>query len=140
MSLSHLMTKEITSLPETATALDAAKYMTDMNVGSVIITDEKEKPVGIITDRDISTKVVATEKDPKTVKLKDIMCSPVVTINIGKDIIDATRLMGEYWVRRLPVVNDEGKVVGVLSMDDVLIFLSQEIQNIANALKREIGK
>lgn len=140
MSLSHLMTKEITSLPETATALDAAKYMTDMNVGSVIITDEKEMPVGIITDRDISTKVVATEKDPKTVKLKDIMCSPVVTINIGKDIIDATRLMGEYWVRRLPVVNDEGKVVGVLSMDDVLIFLSQEIQNIANALKREIGK
>lgn len=140
MSLSQLMTKEITSLPETATALDAAKYMTDMNVGSVIITDEKEKPVGIITDRDISTKIVAAEKDPKSVKLKDIMCSPVVTINVGKNIIDATRLMGEYWVRRLPVVNDEGKVVGVLSMDDVLIFLSQEIQNIANALKREIGK
>lgn len=140
MSLVHLMTKEITSLPETATALDAAKYMTDMNVGSVIITDEKNKPVGIITDRDITTKIVATEKDPKTVKLKDIMCSPVVTIHVGKDLIDATKLMGEYWVRRLPVVNDEGKVAGVLSLDDVLIFLSQEIQNIANALKREIGK
>jgi predicted transcriptional regulator len=134
------MTKELTSLPEMATALDAAKYMTDMNVGSVIITDEKDNPVGIITDRDISTKVVAAEKDPKSVKLKDIMCTPVVTINVGKDVIDATRLMGEYWVRRLPVVNDEGKVIGVLSMDDVLIFLSQEIQNVAMALKREIGK
>lgn len=140
MSLVHLMTKELTSLPEMATALDAAKYMTDMNVGSVIITDEKDNPVGIITDRDISTKVVAAEKDPKSVKLKDIMCTPVVTINVGKDVIDATRLMGEYWVRRLPVVNDEGKVIGVLSMDDVLIFLSQEIQNVAMALKREIGK
>lgn len=140
MSLSTLMTKEITSLPQTATALDAAKYMTDMNVGSVIITDEKDKPVGIITDRDITTKVIANEKDPKSVKLKDIMNSPVITIGVEKDIVDATKLMGEYWVRRLPVVDQAGKVVGVISLDDILIFLGLEIQNIANVLKREIGK
>jgi predicted transcriptional regulator len=140
MSLTFLMTKEITSLPENATVLDAAKYMTDMNVGSVIITDGKNKPVGILTDRDIVTKVIANEKEPKSVKVKDIMTSPVTTINVEKDIIDATRLMAEHWIRRLPVVDQTGKVVGVMSLDDILIFLGQEIQNIANALKREIGK
>jgi predicted transcriptional regulator len=134
------MTKEITSLPENATVLDAAKYMTDMNVGSVIITDGKNKPVGILTDRDIVTKVIANEKEPKSVRVKDIMTSPVTTINVEKDIIDATRLMAEHWIRRLPVVDQTGKVVGVMSLDDILIFLGQEIQNIANALKREIGK
>jgi predicted transcriptional regulator len=134
------MTKEITSLPENATAMDAAKYMTDMNVGSVIITDEKDKPVGIVTDRDIVTKVIANEKEANLVRLKEIMNSPVIAINIEKDIIDATRLMAEYWIRRLPVVDKTGKIVGVLSLDDILIFLGQEIQNIANALKREIGK
>lgn len=140
MSLTSLMTKEITSLPENATAMDAAKYMTDMNVGSVIITDEKDKPVGIVTDRDIVTKVIANEKEANLVRLKEIMNSPVITINVEKDIIDATRLMAEYWIRRLPVVDQTGKIVGVLSLDDILIFLGQEIQNIANALKREIGK
>ncbi len=140
MSLTSLMTKVITSLPANATATDAAKYMFEMNVGSVIITDDSNKPIGILTDRDIVSKVIGPEKDPKTVKIKDIMVSPVVTISEDKDIIDVTKLMNAHSIRRFAVVDLGGRLVGVLTLDDILIFLGQEIQNIASALKREIGK
>ncbi|MCL5062955.1 MAG: CBS domain-containing protein [Nitrospirae bacterium] len=139
MSLKPLMTKELTSLPSTATALDAAKYMTDMNVGSVIVVDD-DKPSGILTDRDIVTKVLSQDKDPKTTKIRDIMTSPAVTISEDRDIIDVTRLMSERGIRRFPVVDANGKIIGVITLDDVLVFLGQEMQNIANALKTELGK
>ena len=137
MSLKPLMTKELTSLPSTATALDAAKYMTDMNVGSVIVVDD-DKPSGILTDRDIVTKVLSQDKDPKTTKIRDIMTSPAVTISKDRDIIDVTRLMSERGIRRFPVVDANGKIIGVITLDDVLVFLGQEMQNIAAALKREL--
>ena len=139
MSLMQLMTKEVTSLPTTAPVLDAAKFMTDMNVGSVVVVDDG-KPVGILTDRDITTKVVVKERDPHTVKVKDIMASPVVTISVEKDVIDATKLMCNNKVRRFPVVDSGGKLVGLLSLDDILIFLGQEMEDIAICLKSEIGK
>ena len=137
MSLKPLMSKEITSLPSTATVLDAAKFMTDMNVGSVIIMKD-DIPSGILTDRDIVAKVLAQGKDPRNMGIGEIMRVPVVTISEDKDIIDATKLMANHAIRRLPVVDTSGKLVGIISLDDVLILMGQEMQNIAAALKGEI--
>ncbi len=139
MSLKPLMTEEVTSLPPNATVLDAAKFMTDMNVGSVVVVDG-DKPIGILTDRDIMTKVVVERKDPQTVKVKDIMASPVVTISVEKDIVDVTKLMSTHGVRRFPVVDSDGRIIGVIALDDILVFLGEELQNIATALKCELGK
>ncbi len=139
MSLKPLMTKEITSLPSSATVLDAAKYMTDMNVGSVIVM-KGDAISGILTDRDIVTKVLAEGKDPKVTKIGEIMISPVVTISEDKDIADVTGLISAHGIRRLPVVDVNGKLVGVIALDDVLIVLGQEMQNIAAVLKGELGK
>lgn len=137
MSLKKLMTEDITSLPSTATVLDAAKFMTDMNVGSVIITDA-DSPSGLITDRDVVSKVLAQGKDSKTTKIGEIMVSPVVTISEDKDIIDATKLMSSHGIRRLPVTDSTGKLTGVISLDDVLVMLGNEMQNIATTLKKEL--
>lgn len=139
MSLKPLMTEEVTSLPPNATVLDAAKFMTDMNVGSVVVVDG-DKPIGILTDRDIMTKVVVERKDPQTVKVKDIMASPVVTISVEKDIVDVTKLMSTHGVRRFPVIDSDGRIIGVIALDDILVFLGEELQNIAAALKCELGK
>jgi len=138
MSLRTLMSKEITSLPVTASVLDAAKFMTDMNVGSVIVM-KGDTPSGILTDRDIVTKVLARDKDPKTTKIGDIMVSPAVTISEDKGIFDATKMLSTHRVRRLPIVDAKGKIVGVIALDDLLIVLGQEMQNIASALKGELG-
>lgn len=139
MSLKKLMTEEITSLPANATILDACKFMTDMNVGSVIVMDDG-KPAGVLTDRDIMVKVMVGEKDPKAVLVKDIMVSPAFTVSEDADIIDVTEQMKTHSVRRFPVVDAEGKLTGVISLDDILVFLGIEMQNIAAALKQELGK
>jgi CBS domain-containing protein len=137
MALKQLMIKDVTSLPTYATVLDAAKFMTDMNVGTVIVTVE-DIPSGLITDRDIVTKVLAQGKDPKTTKIEEIMITPVVTISEDKGIFDATKLMSTHGIRRFPVVDTKGKLVGVIALDDVMVLLGEEMKNIAGALRSEL--
>lgn len=139
MSIKSLMTSDITSLPSTATALDAAKFMTDMNVGTIIVT-EGDKPSGMLTDRDVVTKVLSQGKDPSRTKINEIMVSPVVTVSEDKDIVDVTQMMSTHGIRRLSVVDASGKLSGVVSLDDVLIMLGKEMQNVAGSLKKELGK
>ncbi|UCH45942.1 MAG: CBS domain-containing protein [Nitrospiraceae bacterium] len=137
MSLKSIMIEDITALPSTASVLDAAKFMTDMNVGSVIVTDD-DRPSGMITDRDVVAKVIAQGKDSSMTMISEIMVSPVVSIAEDKDIVDATQLMSNHGIRRLPITNTGGKLVGVVSLDDVLVQLGMEMQNIATTLKKEI--
>jgi CBS domain-containing protein len=137
MSLKSIMIEDITALPSTASVLDAAKFMTDMNVGSVIVTND-DRPSGMITDRDVVAKVIAQGKDSSTTMISEIMVSPVVSITEDKDIVDATQLMSNHGIRRLPITNTGGKLVGVVSLDDVLVQLGMEMQNIATTLKKEI--
>jgi signal-transduction protein with cAMP-binding, CBS, and nucleotidyltransferase domain len=139
MAVSQMMTEDITSLPENASIMDAAKFMTDMNVGSVIVVDGS-KPMGILTDRDIMIKVMVEGKDPNSTTIRDIMVSPVATVSEDKDILDVTHMMSEKKVRRCPVVNSEGTLVGMIAFDDILISLGQEMQDIASVLKFETGK
>jgi len=139
MALSKLMTKEITSLPESATALDAAKFMTDMNVGSVIVEDGRGK-LGMITDRDIMTKVMAMGKDPSRIMLGEFMTRPVATVTEDMDLIDATKMMSRARARRCPVVNSWGKVIGMIALDDILISIGEEMKNISLIIREELGK
>lgn len=138
MALRDLMIKDVTSLPPTASVLDAAKFMADMNVGSVIVMKDNS-PSGFLTDRDIVTKVLVQGKDPKTTKISEIMVTTVVTISEDKGIFDVTKLMSERGIRRVPVVASSGKLVGVIALDDVLVLLGKEMQNIAAALRTELG-
>lgn len=139
MAVSQMMTQDVTSLPENASVMDAAKFMTGMNVGSVIVMDGS-KPIGILTDRDIMVRVMVEGKDPNATKISDIMVSPVATVSEDKDILDVTHLMSEKKVRRCPVVNSKGMVVGMIALDDILVSLGQEMQDIASVLKFEIDK
>ena len=138
MSLKALMSEDVTYLPSTASVLDAAQFMTNMNVGSVIVTDDKDSPTGLITDRDIVAKVLALKKDSKTTKIEEIMVSPVVTISEDKGIFDATQVMSTHGIRRLPVTDANGKLTGVISLDDVLVLIGKEMQNVAGILKKEL--
>ncbi len=138
MALRDLMIKDVTSLPPAASVSDAAKFMADMNVGSVIVMKDNS-PSGFLTDRDIVTKVLAQGKDPKTTKISEIMATTVVTISEDKGIFDVTKLMSTHGIRRVPVVDSGGKLVGVIALDDVLVLLGKEMQNIAAALRNELG-
>jgi CBS domain-containing protein len=85
-----------------------------------------------------SSKVIAYGKDHKTTAIVEVMVSPIITVSEEKDIVEVTKLMSEHGIRRLPVVDAGRKVVGVVSLDDILVILGKEMENIANALRKEL--
>jgi CBS domain-containing protein len=96
----------------------AAKMLKQENVGIAPIV-EGDRLVGTLTDRDIVVRVVAESKDPQTVNVRDVMSSAPVTVEPEQNLDEALRLMASHQVRRLPVVEEDGRVVGVLAQADV---------------------
>ena len=116
MKVSEIM-HAATRVSSNATISEAAKIMDQKLIGSVLI-EENNKIVGIVTERDILRKVVAKGENAKTVRVKDIMSYPVVTINANEDALEASRIMDEKRIRRL-VVTENGKVVGKVTANSI---------------------
>jgi CBS domain-containing protein len=112
----------MTSNPRTVTGdstiAEAARLMRDEDTGIAPIT-EGQRLVGVVTDRDIAIKVVAAGKDPETTKVTQIASSNLVTADPAQDLDEALGLMAKHQVRRLPVVEEDGKIVGILAQADV---------------------
>jgi len=114
-----VMTKGVVTLKASDSAAQAAKLMKKNNVGSVIVLEEG-KAVGISTERDIAFKVVAEGKDAKKVKARSIMGAPLKVVKASEVLNEAALLLKAHRIKRLPVVNDEGKLVGIITEDDFL--------------------
>lgn len=123
----------VTARPE-ETLYDAAKKMWSRNIGAIVVVDKDNVPIGIITDRDISMKGVAQGKDPKTTSLNDVMSQEVVALNEERNLFEAARTMSEQGIRRIPVVNEKGKLSGIISLDDVLAVLGREMSALAGTI------
>jgi CBS domain-containing protein len=96
----------------------AAKMMTDEDVGLAPIV-EGDRLVGTVTDRDIVTRVIAAGRDPEATSVREIASTDLVTVDPQQHLDEALRLMAEHQVRRLPVVEEDGRFVGVLAQADV---------------------
>ena len=125
----HAMTESPTTARPDMNAADAAALMKQFDVGAIPIA-EGEKLLGLVTDRDLTVRVVAERKDPTQVRLGDILTSSPVTVSPDTSLSDARDLMAEHKVRRLPVVKN-GELVGILSMGDLAF---------ADASKRAVGE
>ncbi len=124
-TIRDLMTSNPTTIEPDKTVVDAAKLMDDEDAGLIPIV-EGQKLVGTITDRDIAIRVVAEGKDPQSAKVRDVMTSRLVTVDPEQDLDEALRLMAEHQVRRLPVVEEDGKIVGIVAQADVAKHTSDE--------------
>lgn len=98
--------------------VDAAKLMKGEDSGIAPIVDG-DRLVGVVTDRDITIRVVAEGRDPQSTKVEEIASQNLVTIDPQQDLDEALRLMAQHQVRRLPVVEEDGKLVGIVSQADV---------------------
>ena len=119
-----VMTGEVEVIKTDQTVLDAAKRMADLGVGSLPICDG-EKLRGMLTDRDIVTKVIACDMDPAKVTAGELQTGKPVTIGADDSLEEAMRTMSEYQVRRLPVI-DGHRLVGMISQGDLAKALPQE--------------
>lgn len=115
--------------PPSEIVLDAVKRMSASNFGSIIVVDEEEHVIGMMTERDIFRRLIAKELDPKTTKVADIMTSPVRTAKADDELIDWLTLMSNERFRRLPVVDDEGKLFAIMTQGDFVSYTWPELLN-----------
>jgi CBS domain-containing protein len=115
----------------------AAQLMREDHVGSLVVVDDENgsrQVRGLVTDRDIVMSVIATGLDPDPLRLEDIMSERVVTVNEADSLLDLMRSMREHGVRRVPVVGLQDELMGIVSMDDVLKILAQEMNALVGAM------
>ena len=118
-SVRDAMTEDLRSIATSASAVDAAQRMREGDVGSLPVV-ENEMLVGMITDRDITTRVVAEAADPRTTSVEDVYSRDVVTVEPDTSLDEALRLMARHQVRRVPVV-EKGKLVGIVAQADIAL-------------------
>ena len=127
MKCKEMMTQKVVCcLPDDKVA-KVAKKMKKADIGSVPIVEdmEKKKLIGIITDRDLALKVIGKGRKPQSTKIKKVMTKNVVTCLANDDLQKALDLMAENQLRRIPVVDKNNRVVGVISQADIAIRLNQ---------------
>ena len=117
-TIREVMTSKLCSIDTDKSVAYAAKMMRDEDVGIAPIV-EGDRLVGVLTDRDIAVRVVAEGRDPEQVKVTEVASRDVVTLDPQQDLDEALRLMARHQVRRLPVVEEDGRLVGVLAQADV---------------------
>ena len=139
MSLERVCRKEVVTVSPNTNLLEVTRLLRSQHVGSVVVVEE-HRPVGILTDRDIIVKVVAEEKDPKAIQAYEIMTTNPALVNINLDPLDATRIMRDRGLRRLPVVDENRHLLGIMTLDDVLGLLGKETENLAEAVHTELAK
>jgi len=111
------MTKDPVSMSSDASVMDAAKAMSDMRIGAVVVM-EKDKPCGIVTDRDITVRAVATGSDPAKTKLADICSHDIAAVRPDQTVDDAVQMMKSHDVKRV-LVMDDSKIEGIVSLGDL---------------------
>lgn len=117
-----------------ATVFDAARLMREHHVGAlVVVEDEGQGPVpkGIITDRDIVVGLVAKDvSDLNGLQVEEVVTRPLLTVDVTDAVSDAAERMREHGIRRLPVVDPEGKLVGIVTLDDLLSILTETLDDL----------
>jgi CBS domain-containing protein len=110
--------------------------MADAGVGTVVVLGEDRKPVGVLTDRDIALRCIVQRKDPDTTEVGSVMSVPVACVHESTPIETALARMASVHARRLVVVDDEERLVGILALDDVLELLAEELTSVGKLLRQ----
>jgi CBS domain-containing protein len=119
-----------------ADLVEAAQMMREFHVGFLVVGDGG-LPLGVVTDRDIVLEAVAGDVDPRSVTVGDAMTAAPVTLTADTSLEDALDSLRVAGIRRAPVVDDGGRIVGVLSIDDVLDHIARQLGAVAGSLRHE---
>jgi CBS domain-containing protein len=140
MTIGTICNREVITVQRDATVLHAAMLMRQYHVGDVVVIENRKSktvPVGIVTDRDIVVELVATELDCNVITVGDIAISKLTVIKDSAGVFEAIQLMADKGIRRLPVVDDGGGLVGIITLDDLLLLLSKELAALTKLVTRE---
>lgn len=143
MKAGDICSRNVVTVREFDDLTAAARLMRQRHIGYLVVIEPKldersVMPVGVITDRDIVVGVVARETDPRSLRVGDVMTRQPVLAREDGSVAAALHQMREIGARRVPVVDRGGALVGVLSLDDVLDSLAEELTEVASSIRREL--
>jgi CBS domain-containing protein len=141
MTAGELCIREVVIVRREQSIIEAARLMREHHVGDLVIIEEEDGqriPVGILTDRDLVVGVLALDLDHlHTLAVGDVVIADLVTAREEESYADVIKRMRSFGVRRIPVVNEKGGLEGILSMDDLLGQISEELSDLAGLIARE---
>jgi CBS domain-containing protein len=141
MRAGEVCTREVSTIERSASLIEAARRMRDEHIGSLVVvsvTPHRRVPQGILTDRDIVVGVLATDPDQlQRLDVGDVSMNELVTATEDEDLGTVLKRMRSFAVRRVPVVDAEGDLLGILSLDDVLTAIASEMGEIARLLSEQ---
>jgi signal-transduction protein with cAMP-binding, CBS, and nucleotidyltransferase domain len=129
--------RQVVTLKDTSSVFDVAAAMEHDAVGCVVIVDAERCPLGIVTDRDLAVRVIASERDAGNTLASAVMSHPAISVETGDSIPRAIEKMCRHGVRRIPIVKD-GAVVGIVALDDLLAELGSELDDLGGIVRRQI--
>ncbi len=141
MKVIELAATRVVTIGRKGTIVEAAHLMREHHVGDVVLVDEKGServPVGVVTDRDIVVAAIAQGiEDPSKILVEDIAAKDLVIAEADDDVSDVARLMLAQGIRRVPVVNALGALVGIITYDDLVAWMADELADFARLFTRQ---
>jgi CBS domain-containing protein len=131
--------REVVIAPQDMNVLEAAKLMRQYHVGNVVVVEKRENrsaPVGILTDRDIVVELLAKEIDVSLFSIGEVMTFDLTTAWDEEDIIDTVKKMKLKGIRRIPVVDKEGSLIGILALEDLIELIAEQLGDLVALCRR----
>ena len=140
MTVGEYCNREMVIVSRTESVQEAIHLMRTHHVGDVIVVDRQGDllfPIGILTDRDIVVELLALDVDLNSINIGDVMSDELATISEQTTLMETVKYMKSKRVRRMPVVNRQGSLVGIITADDVIELIAEQLQNMAGLLSLE---
>jgi CBS domain-containing protein len=143
MPIGEICNREVVIVQRDTSVQEAAQLMRQHHVGALVVVDEvsgKRKPVGMVTDRDLVVDVLAPQLDAAVITVGDIMLPELGSVAESSGVFEVIQFMRAKAVRRLPVVDGQGALIGIVALDDLLTLLAEELNDLAGLVSREQAK
>lgn len=143
MPIRDVCKRNVVTVQSDTTILEAAKLMRHHHVGDVVVVIRENgviTPVGIVTDRDIVVEVIATGLDAAVITVGDIAVSTLAVVSENNGVLETFQAMADEGVRRMPVIGVDGALIGIVTLDDLLLLLGREFDAIPSILNHEHNK
>lgn len=140
MLVGKLCNREVVFVEPDTSIAEAARLMREHHVGGLVVTREKSGkrvPVGIVTDRDLVIEVMAEGVEMGDITVGDIMSDQLVTAREGDDLMETLKMMRARGIRRLPVIDDDGALAGILTVDDLIDLIAEQVADLARLIAFE---
>lgn len=137
LNVGQVCSRDVDLADHDESVCQAAKRMLARRVGTLVVLDRERRPVGIVSDRDLALRVLGSDKDPDTTWVSEVFTTPVHCVSEHASIDDAVRKMRGERCRRLVVRDGADHIVGILSVDDVVVVLAEQLRGVAALLEAE---